>query len=386
MSMVASAAEAGPEGQGRKARFAFIVEQTFGQVAHTQNLESALARTDWIEATVTRLPFEPRHSIERLPGVRNWSLRASLMTRAALRRCLGHGPLDAAFVHTQVASLLSVGIMRAVPTVVSLDATPLNFDQVGSAYGHRRGGSLTETFKLVVNRRALLAASAVVSWSRLAADSLVADYGIPSTSVHVIAPGVDLRRLRPPDGPRPDGPVRVLFVGGDFVRKGGPDLLAAMRGIPDAELDVVTASDVQPPPGVRCRVHRGLKPGNAELLALYHRADVFALPSRGDCLPQALAEAAAAGLPLVATRTGAVPEIVRDGQNGFLVSVGTPPEIHLALRQLVASPELRTAMGRESHVLAQREHDALTNNRRIFQLMSDVANTSLVRPAAAGAR
>src|SRR5216683_1416320 len=111
----------------------------------------------------------------------------------------------------------------------------------------------------------------------------------------------------------------------------------------------------------------------AELIDLYRRADIFALPSRGDCLPQVLAEAAAAGLPLVATPTGAVPEIVRDGENGFLVPIGSIARLASVLRLLVDDPALRRRMGRESMVMAAREHDAAANNLRIFDLMAAAA-------------
>jgi glycosyltransferase involved in cell wall biosynthesis len=371
-------------------RAAFVVEQTLGHVAHTGNLERALEETDWVDGAVIKLPFDPRGALSRLPGLRNWSLRASLMTRSALSQRLRDDQrrgdrLDAAFIHTQVAALLSVGFMRAVPTVVSLDATPVNFDAVGEAYGHRRGGALAETAKAAVNRRALLAAAALVTWSRLAADSLSADYGVPASRVHVIPPGVDLQRFYPGSEPGPDALVRILFVGGDFARKGGPDLLAALQGLPEAELDVVTGSEVGPiPPGVRCRVHRGLRPGSQKLMALYRRADVFALPSRGDCLPQVLAEAAASGLPVVATASGAMGEVVRDGVNGFLVPVGVPADLRLALRRLVESRELRRAMGWESLRLARREHDALANHRRIFELLADVARVGRLQAVRAG--
>jgi glycosyltransferase involved in cell wall biosynthesis len=182
-----------------------------------------------------------------------------------------------------------------------------------------------------------------------------------------------MSRFQP--GHEPGPLVRVLFVGGNFARKGGPDLLAALQTLPDAELDVVTGSDVGPiPPEVRCRVHRGLGPGDPELLALYRRADVFALPSHGDCLPLVLAEAAACGLPLVATALGAMSEVVRDGVNGFLVTPGAPADLRRALQRLVESPELRRAMGAESLALARREHDAMANHRRIFELMAEVSH------------
>jgi glycosyltransferase involved in cell wall biosynthesis len=355
------------------ARFVFVLEQTLGHVAHAGNIEQALERQDWIEPTIIRIPFVGRS--HRLPGVTNWSIRASLMARNALRQRLAHGPVDAIFIHTQVASLLSIDIMRRAPTVVSLDATPKNFDDIGFAYGHSRSGPLAEWAKAAINRRAFGAASQLVTWSRLAADSLHADYQVPAARIHVIPPGVDLELFRSGYGTPGAGPVRILFVGGDFVRKGGPDLLTAMRALPPSvELDIVTGTEVAGiPPGITCRVHRGLKPRAPELVDLYGRADIFALPSRGDCLPQVLAEAAAAGLPLVAARTGAVAEIVSDGSNGFLVPGGSARDLAAVLRLLVDNPGLRRRMGRESIAMAARDHDAAKNNVRIFALMAAAA-------------
>jgi glycosyltransferase involved in cell wall biosynthesis len=357
-----------------RARFVFVLEQTLGHVAHAGNIEQALDRQDWIESTIIRLPFGGG-GWNGVPGLNNWSIRASRMARSALRRRLAEGPVDAIFIHTQVASLLSFDIMRRTPTVVSLDATPKNFDDIGLAYRHSRSGRLSEWAKAAINRRAFGAASQLVTWSRLASDSLVADYQVAAGKIQVIPPGVDLGLFRPGERTRGAGPVRVLFVGGDFVRKGGPELLTAMCELPpNVELDVVTGSDVVGiPSDVTCRVHRGLKPRAAELIDLYRRADIFALPSRGDCLPQVLAEAAAAGLPLVATPTGAVPEIVRDGVNGFLVPVGSAAELASALRRLVDNPTLRRRMGSESMAVAARDHDAAANNLRIFALMAAAA-------------
>jgi hypothetical protein len=64
-------------------------------------------------------------------------------------------------------------------------------------------------------------------------------------------------------------------------------------------------------------------------------------------------------------------EIVRDGVNGCVVPVAAPAD----LRRLVAQPDLRRTMGQASLDLARREHDALANHRRIFELMAEVATT-----------
>lgn len=355
-------------------RFAFVLEQTLGHVAHARNIERALSDDRSIEPTIIRLDYRRPRGVGRLPGLRTWTFAASLEARAALRRRLREGPLDAAFIHTQVASLLCRGFMRSVPTVVSLDATPANFDAQGDAYGHRRSAEVVESVKRRLNHRVLCQASALVCWCRWAAASLVADYGVPEARIRVIPPGVDTRLFRPASR-RGDGPVRVLFVGGDFERKGGPELLAAMRRLDDrAELDVVTGTEVPTTgSGVTCRVHRGLGPQAPELVRLYREADLFVLPSRGDCMPQAVAEAMACGLPVVATRVGAIPEMVVDGDNGYLVPPRDAGRLAMAIEALVADSGRRTAFGRRSLGLATQQHDAARNNRSIFELLADVS-------------
>jgi glycosyltransferase involved in cell wall biosynthesis len=361
----------------------FVLEQTLGQVAHTRNIERALAEEPSIDPTVIRLEYGESGGLRGMvPGLRTWTFKASMDARSALRCRLKEAPVDAAFIHTQVAALLATGLMRSVPTVVSLDATPINFDQEGEAYGHGRNALLVESVKRRLNQRALNRAAGIVTWCRWAASSLVNDYGVDPSMIRVIPAGVNVGMFRPPDEVGQDGgrPVRVLFVGGQFARKGGNDLLEAMRELgPRAELDVVTGPEaVRVPAGVTVRVHRGYQPQSPELVQLYRGADVFALPSRGDCMPQAVAEALASGLPVVATGVGAIPEMVHDGVNGYLVPSGNPRALAGALKALVTDPGRRSAFGRWSRVVAEQDHDAGKNNAAIFDLMRAVSRPSAV--------
>jgi glycosyltransferase involved in cell wall biosynthesis len=275
------------------------------------------------------------------------------------------------------------GYMRRVPTVVSLDATPLNFDTMAAAYCHSRQGTTLESLKLGINRRALLNATAIVTWSRWAARSVIEDYGVPPSRVHPIHPGVNVERFRPRLAPRQSGPPRILFVGGDFARKGGPELVAAVAALGGAfELDIVTGtSDVYVPRGAPIRVHNNVVPNSQKLLDLLGQADVFALPTLGECFGLAIAEAMASGLPIVATRVGPIPEMVRDGVNGLLVNPGEPAEIAGALSALQSDPARTAQMARASRSIAEEYHDAAKNWREIFALMrSAVSSSSASRP------
>jgi glycosyltransferase involved in cell wall biosynthesis len=360
----------------------FVLEQTLGHVAHARNIRRALDQhSGSIRPTIIPIDYaRPSGLSARIPGLRTWSFQASRQTRSALAHTLDRGNVDAVFIHTQVAALLAGSLMQRVPTVVSLDATPKNFDSQGATYAHSRNGDVMEAVKLRLNQSVLRRAAALVSWCEWAADSLVDDYGISRGKISVIHPGVDVNLFRPHAPRAADRPARILFVGGDFNRKGGPDLLQAMQRFgSDAVLDAVTGSSIEVPPGVACRVHHGLSPQSPEIVKLYSEADIFVLPSRGDCFPQAVAEGLASGLPVVASHVGAIPEMVRDGVNGHLVPPGDPRALSVALEPLVRSAARRRQMGEISRRLAVEEHDADSNNHRIFELMISVARESTVR-------
>ncbi len=357
--------------------YVFVMEQGLGHVVHGMNLEKVLQGEPDIDSTILRVRPGETPGVEPLPLLHNWSIQTSWATRRSLRDGLRLRPADAVFIHTQVAALFVRRIMRQVPTIVSLDATPLNFDTVAAPYGHSRQAAALEYAKLQLNRRALSGAEAIVTWSQWAATSVIADYRIPAARVHAIYPGVDVDTFQARPRPERPGPLRVLFVGGDFVRKGGPDLVAAMTELEGvAELDVVTSEPLADiPRGAPIRVHTGAKPNSPLLSELYDRADVFALPTRGDCTPLAIAEAMACGLPIVATEVGSIPDMVRDGHNGILVPPGRPGELAQAIRTLVAQPALRRDMGISSRQLAEREHDMAVNWRKVFDLMDAVATS-----------
>ena len=360
-------------------RFVFVIEQGLGHVVHGMNLERVLEDEPDIDATVLRVRPGETPGVDPLPFLTNWSIQTSWATRCSLRTRLRIGPADAVFIHTQVAALFAKGIMQRVPTIVSLDATPVNFDTMGDVYGHSRQPPPVEWAKLRVNRRALSGARAVVTWSQWAKASVVDDYQVPADRVHAVYPGVDMAEFQPCVRPEHRGPARILFVGGDFVRKGGPDLVAAVAALQgEAELDIVTSAfDIDIPRGAAIRVHRNVTPNSAKLAELHARADIFALPSRGDCHSLAIAEAMASGLPIVSTTVGAIPELVRNGHNGILVPPACPDQLTHALQLLTVDPSLRQRMGVASRTIAELEHDTASNWRRIFELMSTIARPSV---------
>lgn len=258
------------------------------------------------------------------------------------------------------------------PSAILTDVTPIQYDAMAGIYGHRPDGpGPIKTLKYRANRRIFHLAQVVVPWSNWVRESLIRDYGVGEDKIEVVPPGVDLDLWTPPAQKPTSGPVRLLFVGGDFARKGGRLLLsvfsAAKWGQP-CELHIVTRDPVEEGGGVI--VHRGFANNSPELLGLYHAADVFVLPTLADCFSIASIEAMACGLPVVATRVGGIPDIVQPGESGFLVEPGNREELSDALAQLVGSARLRQVMGTQGRELAAERFNARKNARRLLELVT----------------
>jgi glycosyltransferase involved in cell wall biosynthesis len=358
-----------------------VFEPVLGHLTHAQNLRELIGRQRRIDPSFYFVPFDVTGLATYLPTYRsNWSLRAGVRTRRALQSIQGAAVLDALFVHTQVPAVLSPDVLRRIPTVVSVDATPRQYDELGLQYEHAVSGSLVEGAKWRLNATCFARAHHVVAWSAWARDGLVRDYGVPAGKVTVLAPGVRLERWTPPavDRRPADETVRILFVGGDLERKGGRLLLKAVSALRQragaaaaVELHLVTKTEIDSEPGVV--VHTGLTPNSDDLLDLYRSSDVFCLPTLGDCLPMVLAEAGAVGLPLVATDVGGIREIVQDDRTGYLVPVGDSEALTDRLHRLVTDEQLRRRLGRGAQTVVRSEHDAARNADTLVELLRDAA-------------
>lgn len=186
-------------------------------------------------------------------------------------------------------------------------------------------------------------AAAIFAMSAFVAASLVEDYGVDPARVHVVGAGPN---VVPGPGPPPQRERAILFVGRSFVPKGGPALLEAFRRVraehPDARLWIVSdAAPAQLPEGA---VFHGPL-GRGALAGLYARASVFALPTLREAFGLALLEAMSFGVPVVASRIEAIPEIVSEGETGLLVPPRDPAALAAALLALLADPVRARRLG-----------------------------------------
>lgn len=361
-------------------KIAFILEQTLGHRTHTQNLQHNIATDGTVSPQWGLIAWEASGLAARLPIYRsNWTVRAGLRTRRAIAAMQKEHGLNALFIHTQVPAVLAADWVRRIPTVISLDATPLQYDALGEQYTHEKQAPWLERLKWQLNRYSLTQAQHLVTWSAWTKQSLVHEYAIEPAKITVIPPGVNVQEWqRPTARVMNQDPVKVLFVGGDLNRKGGDRLLAAFRELRQTmadglalELHLVTRTSVAPEAGVT--VYNDMEPNSERLKALFHHCDIFCLPTAGDCLPMVLAEAGATALPLVATDVGAIHEVVRDGETGFLIARDDQVALVQRLRQLIADPALRLRLGQQAARLVATEHDAGHNTEQLLTLLKTTA-------------
>jgi len=370
---------------GNPVRAAFVVEQTLGHVTHYRNLRNFAEQQYDVAPVWLPIAFEVRGPTRLIPLVRsNWSVRASWRARRALDAELGRNALDALVFHTQVTSLFARSLMRQIPSIISLDATPMNYDTVGAAYGHTPAGDgLVERQKYRLNRAAMHSSARLVTWSEWARRSLIDDYGVDGGRIRILAPGAapDYFKIGRTRGAQSTveadtRPVKLLFVGGDFARKGGPALLECMRDpylAARCELHLVTNAHVSAQSNVF--VHHNVQANTPESLRLYAEADVFVLPTLADCLAVVLMEATAAALPVITTNVGALAEAVEPGESGLLIRAGDGGDLRTALRALVDDPRRRQSMGNAGHALARQKFDAHRNNRALLDLVIELAQS-----------
>lgn len=166
--------------------------------------------------------------------------------------------------------------------------------------------------------------------------SLVEHYGIAPERISCVYAGSNVEmRPRHPATDRPE----VLFVGREWERKGGPQLAEAMVLVrerhPGATLVVAGCRPELEAEGVRVL---GDVPA-ATVSELFAAASVFCMPTRAEPFGLVFVEALSCEVPVVSTNIGALPDIVQEGETGFLVAPDDTPALAAAIVKLLDDPE-----------------------------------------------
>ncbi len=199
-------------------------------------------------------------------------------------------------------------------------------------------------------------ADRVVTTSRYAARAIESAYGVPATDIGIVPEPIDLARWKAAlagSARRESVSPVILCVAHLYPRKDVATLFEAVEQMrTPAEVRIIgdgpereNLSRIRQRPALAQRaVIRGFV-SFPELAAEYRSADIFCLPSRQEGFGIVFLEAMAAGLPVVAARAGAAPEVIVDGQTGLLVPPGDVHALAAVLDELASNPARRRALG-----------------------------------------
>jgi glycosyltransferase involved in cell wall biosynthesis len=272
-----------------------------------------------------------------------------------LRRKNDHPHRDPAFLHyyarqverklegSDVDLLFGPGVLPLVyvrtelPVVVWTDCTFASLHEYYAKFSNLSRRTIRNGHE--ADRLGLQRCDLVLMSCQWAIDSAVNDYGVDPAKCELVSFGANL----PPDclpdnvdalvANRSTERCRLLFMSVDWERKGGPVALRVAeelnrRGV-DTELTVVGCEpevDGPLPSFVKPLgfIKKSTEEGRRRIGELFGTAHFFLLPTRADCTPIVYCEAAAFGLPSLATRTGGVPSVILDDVNGHLFSLDAP--------------------------------------------------------------
>lgn len=373
-----------------------------GPARHVLRIDEPLRRRGWHGVVVSGrvapgevdLTDELRDAgveVVRLPDLgRSLSPAADRRALAALADLVA--ARRPALVHTHTAKAGVLGRLAAG----RVDPPPA---RVHTFHGHVLGppfGPLAARAFALVERRLARRTDRLVAVAPEIRDELLQRWRIGrARQWAVVPPGIDFERVRPDP------------AAGRALREGlgvAPDqVLVGYVGRLDAVKDVDALLDAWPAAGPRARlVVMGAGPDRERLAARLHgRADarllaprkelgaVFAaldllvLPSRAEGLPQILAEALSAGVPVLATAVGGVPGLVRHGVDGRLVPAGDGRALATALAELVADDARRQDLARAAQArdLGELTADAVAG--RLAALYDQLVSARVASPAGA---
>ena len=178
--------------------------------------------------------------------------------------------------------------------------------------------------------------------------------------------------------------VKFLFIcGPESKRKGYFELMQAMDLCTEPlELQILAPND-----DVRADLEKRTKKSphiNIVLMEsrsreelkseIYPQADVFVIPSHGEGFPNSMLEAMGASLPIVATPVGAIPEVIENGKQGFVVELGDIQALQKSIETLVRDRNMRLHMGKESYQTAMNKYEINAMFSRFEKVWTDILN------------
>jgi starch synthase len=178
------------------------------------------------------------------------------------------------------------------------------------------------------------------------------------------------------------GLLKLGFIGNGFLRKGG-DLLLKVHQEHFADLAHLTLVTHDAPKGLSGLRNVEIKtevPWVELMTSVLPGFDLFVFPTRFDYSPYAVIEAMSAGVPVISTRVGAIPEMVEDGVGGFLIEAGSAAPLAERVSWAIDNRAQLPAMGARGRERAIEYYAAERNYPQLLDTLAEVVQ----KPVAVG--
>jgi glycosyltransferase involved in cell wall biosynthesis len=248
------------------------------------------------------------------------------------------------------------------------EQSALILDWTRTLYPYVRREKIRRDVAFSLHKNILNSGSRILCWSDSLIENLQEIYGVKSSSL-IKAPAPFLfEKMDNPPRPTPEKP-RVLFVGGDFYRKGGDVILDAVKkGLTNhCSLSMMTNDSQANVEGVNFLP--GIKYGSAEHKNIFHDHDILLLPTRMDSLPQVIGEAASAGLAVITTKFAlASKDVIQHGNSGFIAE--SSEECIMYLYELLKNRDLIDSFKQQGYDLMKSNYSAKTLRPKYLNMLS----------------
>ncbi|MDD5772187.1 MAG: glycosyltransferase family 4 protein [bacterium] len=285
--------------------------------------------------------------------------------------------LDFDIIHIHAYSVYLTGgiVKKNIPVILS-ESSCKGFYQrefYKTNYYDARRRLFFKVFKIYDQTFNIQNAKKVIVWSYWA-KKLHEEMGIKDNMITVVPPGIRNSNNNIVKENKND--VTLLFIGNDFERKGGHLLLSAYKKLrgkyKNIELLIFSSYPAELSSSEYNIKHSKDKDNDYIFKYIYPQADIFILPALAEGFGISIIEAMMFGLPVITSDIGPFPEIVKDGENGFLIDPKHEDEIIAKLDLLIGNPELRKKLGKASRIKYENEFSIKNTNKKLEEAYIDV--------------
>jgi len=308
-----------------------------------------------------------KRSLKRSFGVTSYMLRKS---SSLMNMALSKEKYKFSF---QSMSNFAISI-KDFPNFVYIDGTNLS-NLVNPNFDKELLSSGLFKFRLEMEKAAYQGAKMVFTMSSFTKKSVIEHYDCDPEKVYCVYAGSNIG-MNTEEREKDYSNKQILFVGVDWERKGGPELAQAFKKVlkvhPEAKLTIVGCKpEINMPnyePVGRVQLDR--------VKYYYEKASVFCLPSRWEPFGIAFVEALSNKLPVIGTNICAIPDMIKHGENGYLVELGNIEQLADALINLLGDPGRCRTFGEKGYQIAFERYNWDKVGEKIRHHIDNVINST----------